>query len=395
MYLPTADGGRAITDAATEAYHLVNVGRALAGQEPVAPKGGARFHFELPGSVQGFQPDDDPASTGVATVENVEGHSESGSRSLAIRYEHLAPGCPARVSTPTFIPPEAVEMPDYRLLASPTLHPGQDVRARVVADEGNGAAVTCRLFVSAYGADDALRVLRGPEAVLEPGSAHVFGWRVGDAGGQPIARIGVELVADGAAGGVVYLDYVAWDGVPDVALTRPAEGGTMWRRAWVNGVDRFDEHSPEPYRLVQNSGTGLLVQGSRGWTDYEVGAPVRLHMAESAGIGARVQGMRRYYALLLCRGGKARLVKALDGDAVLAEADFSWQFDLTYDLRLRVRGNRLRASIDGEGVFDVEDKDRPLTGGAVALVCEEGRAESELVRVRPLGGDSGQEVAGR
>ena len=395
MYLPTADGGRAITDAATEAYHLINVGRALAGQEPVAPKGGARFHFELPGSVQGFQPDDDPASTGVASVENVEGHSESGSHSLAIRYGHLAPGRPARVSTPTFIPPEAVEMPDYRLLASPTLHPGQDVRARVVADEDNGAAVTCGLFVSAYGADDALRVLRGPEAVLEPGSAHVFGWRVGDAGGQPIARIGVELAADGAAGGVVYLDHVAWDGVPDVTLTRPAEGGTMWRRAWVNGVDRFDEHSPEPYRLVQNSGTGLLVQGSRGWTDYEVGAPVRLHMAESAGIGARVQGMRRYYALLLCRGGKARLVKALDGDAVLAEADFSWQFDLAYDLRLRVRGNRLRASIDGEGVFDVEDKDRPLTGGAVALVCEEGRAESELVRVRPLGGDSGLEVAGR
>ena len=395
MYLPTADGGRAITDAATEAYHIVNVGRALAGQEPVAPKGGARFHFELPGSVQGFQPDDDPASTGVASVENVEGHSETGSRSLAIRYGRLAPGRPARVSTPTFIPPEAMEMPDYRLLASPTLHPGQDVRARVVADEDNGAPVTCRLFVSAYGADDALRVLRGPEAVLEPGSVHVFGWRVGDAGGQPIARIGVELAADEMAGGVVYLDHIAWDGVPDVTLTRPAEGGTMWRRAWVNGVDRFDEHSPEPYRLVQNSGTGLLVQGSRGWSDYEVGAPVRLHMAESAGIGARVQGMRRYYALLLCRGGKARLVKALDGEAVLAEADLSWQFDLTYELRLRVQGNRLRASIDGEGIFDVEDKDRPLTGGAVALVCEEGRAESESVRVRPLGGDSGQEVAGR
>ncbi len=396
MYLPTADGGRAVTDAATEAYHLVNVGRALAGQEPVAPKDGARFHFELPGSVQGFQPDRDPASRGVATVENVEGHSEIGSRSLAIRYRHLAPGRRARVSTPTFIPPEAVEMPDYRLLASPTLHPGQDVRARVVADDANGGAVACRFFVGVYGADDALRVQHGPAAVLGPGSAHVFQWRVGDAGGQPIAKIGVEMSADDAASGSVYLDYVAWDGAPpDVTLKRPAEGGTMWRRAWVNGVDRFDEHSPEPYRLVQNSGTGLLVQGSRGWTDYEVGAPVRPHMVASAGIGARVQGMRRYYALLLVRGGKARLVKALDGDAVLAEADLPWHFDVTYDLRLEVQGDRLRASIDGEVVFDVRDEDRPLTGGAVALVCEEGRAESEAVRVRPLRGDLGQEPAGR
>ncbi len=55
MYLPTADGGRAITDAVTETYNVVNIGRALAGEEPVTPKGGARFHFELPGSVQGFQ----------------------------------------------------------------------------------------------------------------------------------------------------------------------------------------------------------------------------------------------------------------------------------------------------------------------------------------------------
>jgi hypothetical protein len=117
-------------------------------------------------------------------------------------------------------------------------------------------------------------------------------------------------------------------------------------------------------------------------------------MVESAGIGARVQGMRRYYALLLCREGKARLVKALDGDAVLAEADFPWLFDVTYDLRLRVQGNRLRAGIDGREVFDVEDKDRPLTGGAVALVCEEGRAGSEVVRVRPLGGNPDRGVAG-
>ena len=167
----------------------------------------------------------------------------------------------------------------------------------------------------------------------------------------------------------------------------------MWRRAWVNGVDRFDELSPEPYRLIQNSGTGLLIQGTREWTDYEVSAPVRPHMVTSAGIAARVQGMRRYYALLLVRGGGARLVKALDGEAVLAEADFPWDFGLTYDLSLEVRGGRLRAGIDGEEIFDVEDGDRPLTGGAVALLCEEGRAESEVVRVRPLVGDPGHRPA--
>jgi hypothetical protein len=37
MYLATADGGRGITDAVTEAYRIVNIGRALAGEEPLAP----------------------------------------------------------------------------------------------------------------------------------------------------------------------------------------------------------------------------------------------------------------------------------------------------------------------------------------------------------------------
>ncbi|MFN3330934.1 MAG: ADP-ribosylglycohydrolase family protein, partial [Caldilinea sp.] len=37
MYLSTADGGRAVTNALTESYHIINIGRALAGEPPLAP----------------------------------------------------------------------------------------------------------------------------------------------------------------------------------------------------------------------------------------------------------------------------------------------------------------------------------------------------------------------
>jgi ADP-ribosylglycohydrolase len=384
MYIPTAAGGRAITDAVAETYNIVNIGQALAGEKPVAPKDGARFHFELPDSVQGFQPDGDIDSKGTAKLENVEGHSEKGLRSLAIRYEHIAPGRVARITTPTFIPPEAIDMSHYALLASPTLYPGQELRTRVVADGGNNRAVACRLFVRTYDGNDELSTNRGPETVLRPGSDHEFQWRVEDTGGQPIAQIGVEISSDEGTGGIVYLDYLTWNGEPDVELRRPAEGGTMWRRAWVSGVDRYDPRWPEPYRLIQNQGRGLLIQGTREWNDYRVSAPITPHMVVSAGIGARVQGMGRYYALLLAGEGKARLLKALDGDTVLAETDFPWQFDVTYELALEVRDNRLRASIDGKGLFEVADNDRVLAGGAVAFVCEEGRMESDVVRVQPI-----------
>jgi len=383
LYLSTADGGRTITDAVIEAYHIVNIGRALDGEAALAPKDGARFHFDLPGAVQGFAPDNTVDSKGTAAVENVAGHSRRGQRSLAIRYHHVALGRVARAATATFIPPDAINMPFYELLASPTLYSGQTVRAGVAADEGNGTPITCRMYIRTYGADDNLVRVYGPEAVLEPGASHEFKWRIEDTGGAPIAEIGVELSSMQRADGAVYLDYLGWDGAPDVVLTRPPDGGTMWRRAWVDAVDDYSAWYPEPYRLVQNCGTGLLIQGTREWTDYRVSADVTPHLVTSAGIAARVQGLRRYYALLLCNDGKARLVKTLDGDTVLAVADFSWELDGAYDLSLEVVGARIRAWIDGKQFFEVSDTDRPLTGGAVGLVCEEGRTATETVRVQP------------
>jgi ADP-ribosylglycohydrolase len=397
LYLATADGGRAVTDAVTETMHIVNVGRGLAGEAPVAPKEGARFHFELPGSVQGFLVDSSVDSAGTATLENVEGHSRRGRRSLAIRYRGIAPGRVARVGSPTFIPSLAVaeyfERRGYALHASPTLYPGQTVTAAIKADDQNARDVRANLFVSVYqDPDDHLAVVRGEPVDLRRGAEHTFTWQIPDTGGAPIAQVGVELHSEQQANGVVYLDYLTWDGAPQVTFTRTA-GDTavgrnattarMWRRAWINGVDQYELRWFEPFRLAQNEGRGLLIQGGRQWTDYEVESTLTLHMARSAGVAVRVQGMRRFYALLLSRDGKARLVKALDGDTVLAEKDYPWSFGAIKDFRLRVQGNRLQAAIDGQLLFDVEDTDRPLTGGGIAFVVEEGRIMSDAITVRP------------
>jgi ADP-ribosylglycohydrolase len=384
LYLPTADGGRAITDAVRETYHVVNVGRALAGKAPLAPKGGARFHFELPGSVQGFQVEDNAPSAGAATVENVERHSQRGARSLAIRYHHLAPGRVARVATDTFTPPEAIDMPGYSLVACPTLYPGQRVQAGVAADPGNERPVTCRLYIRYYGADDGLARTYGPETILDPGVEQRLEWRIGDSGGAPIAEIGLEIGSARRADGSVYLHYLTWEGAPDVLLTRPAHGGRMWQRAWVDGVDQFHSRPDEPYRLVQNHGSGLLIQGTREWSDYRVSATVTPHLAKAGGIGARVQGMRRYYGLLLHREGVARLVKALDDERVLAEMDFPWELEESHVLSLQVAGQRLEGSVDGRLLFSVEDTERPLSGGGVALICAEGCMSCGAVRVEPV-----------
>jgi len=376
LYLATAEGGRGISDAVTESMHIVNIGRALAGDPPIAPKDGARFHFDLPGSVQGFQGED-----GSVTVRNVVGHSDFGERSLAIGYGG-ASAVPGRVSTPTFIPPEAFTM-HYTLLASPTLYPGQTMRARVSADPGNPEPVTAQLFIRHYDASDRLATTYGPDAAIAAGDSHDYMWRIPNMGGQPIAQIGLEVPGN-TSPGTLYLDFMTWDGAPDVRLGRPEGRGTMWRRAWINGVDQFEGRWPEPYRIVQNRGTGLLIQGGQDWTDYQVSAPVSVHLAKASGIAARVGGLRRYYALLLCHDGKARLVKARDGDTVLAETGFPWEVRRPYHLSLVVTGNRIEARIDGDAMFDVTDRQDPLAGGGIGLICEEGCLSSEAVTISPV-----------
>lgn len=382
LYLPTADGGRSITDAVRETLEIVNIGRNLQQQTPISYKGGARFHFELPGSVQGFQVEQSVESKGVAAVENVLGHSNRGSRSLAIHYSHLTTGLAARISTPTFPTPEDLVMKGYDLFASPTLYPGHKLEAAITSNAANSQPILCRLYLNVYNEEDRVTRLNGPETTLLPGSGETLTWVIPDVGGYPISGVGVELTSDRPVEGAVYLDYLTWNGMPNMTLG-PTKGGSLWRKAFVAGVDRFEGGNSD-LRLIQDEGTGLLIQGSREWHDYTASTTVIPHLIETAGLAVRVQGMRRYYALLLAKDGKVRLVKALDGTRTLAEVDFAWQLGTRYELALSVKGNQLQGFVDGNRLFDEDDSDRPLTEGAIALVVEEGRLGIEAIKIEPV-----------
>jgi hypothetical protein len=378
LYLSTADGGRAITDAVIETYHVVNAGRALAGQPALRPKGGARFHFELLGSVQGFELE---GVEGAACLENVPGHSRRGGRSLAAHWQGSA-----SLRTPTFIPPEALHHQGYTLMASPTLYPGQELRAGLSAAGENSGPVTAQVFIRAYGPDEEVVAAAGPETRLAPGEYAEVHWRVPETGGAPICAVGFHL----GGAGTLYLDYLTWDGVPETTFTRPGvavapwQGPALWRRMWVNAVDQWLDDWRAPYDLVQNAGRGLLSLGSRDWTDYQVSAVVMPALIAAGGVAARVQGLRRYYALLLVPGA-ARLIKMLDTETVLAETPFEWQAWQSYNLRLELEGSRLRGWIDGNLLCDVRDGTWPLTGGGIGLVVEEGHLAAGPVSIGPAG----------
>ena len=374
LYLPTADGGRAITDALQEAYTVANTGLALQNEAPRRPKGGARFHFSLPGSVQGFRARDDQVLVSNEAAESA--------RCLALSYT-LSPDLPGLVGTDTFIPPEAIEMPFYKLLASPTLYPGQTVRAKIMADGANDRPVTVGLYVRYYGAEDRLEQILGPAKTIEAGAVWDLAWQIGERAGTPIVEIGLILRSATAVSGKIYLDYLTWEGEPDIHFQKPAHNGTMWRRAWVDAVDHYFTDFEEMFRLAQDEGRGLLIQGTRQWQNIAVSAAISPILAQQFGLAVRVQGLKRYYALLLQRNGRVDLVRMYDEAVVLASEKLAWAGDRPVAIRLQVIGHELTGWVDGKRVVTAVDPEKKLGDGGMALVVEEGCIFTNGVRVMP------------
>ena len=128
----------------------------------------------------------------------------------------------------------------------------------------------------------------------------------------------------------------------------------------------------------------MIIHGGRQWTDYRVETALTIHLAQYAGVGIRVQGLRRYYAALLVRPGLFRLVRVYDDSvAILAEMAFEWSFESRYEIAAEVVGRSIAVSVGGAALVAHDDDPRALENGGAALIINEGACSCDEVRVRP------------
>ncbi len=375
IFLPTADGGRFVTDAVTESFHIVNVARRLQGEAPLQPKAGVRFHFELPGSVQGF------LETPEISLQNVAGHSRRGQRCLQIR---AVADQPWQAVTGTFVQPHELTMKNYEIMASPTLYPGQTIQCGVWADEENTQPISIALVIRYYDGADQAQTMYGPSTVLGPGESTEIQWRVPKLDGMPIFGVGIA----GSAAGTLYLDYLTWSGAAETLFCRPAppsQDTTVrphnYRLSWVNAVDQWDSWYADAFRISQNRGRGLLLTGTQAWRDYTVSAQIRIAVAKSAGLVVRAQGLRRYMAWRFVSDGRLQLCKVFDDtEVVLAEAPFDWTQWQPYDVTFQAKDNQFTCWVDGQCFARATDSAGPLLYGSVGLLIEEGHMMTDAVR---------------
>lgn len=393
--ISSADAGYSINNAARITYDLVNKGRELAGQKPLAPpKDGAQFHFTLPGSVQGFEAARSQTAANLVNVrQDVDDHTGSTGLAIKLKYLSKANG-PVEVLTPTFTPPEITKMKTYDLMASPLLYPGQTLKALVRASKDSTGPIDVYFRCKVYGKDDELQTLDSDAFVtLTPGSEKVLEYLIPDnMDSQPIQKVGIALlVREGNLTGTVWLDYLRWDGTPQLTLRRPKQTPCdFWRQAWVNAVSKFHQWGPS-FFLAQDAGGGIISYGTREWKDYQVTVSnFKVNLGGSAGVAVRVQGLKRWYALLLMPGNRAALVKAHDEmREELHSAYYEWTIDSTYQIAISVKRDLIKAQIDGEEICKA--KDSQYREGGIGLILNEGSIAAEEVKVGPVEGRSGFE----
>ncbi|RYG38155.1 ADP-ribosylglycohydrolase family protein [bacterium] len=328
LWLPTADGGRCVSDTVIETRHIVNAARKIRGLEGYAPKNGARFTFAYPGSVQGFD-----------GGTNVEGslRIEAGTSAL----------------TPTGVVPEDRKMGGYGLDASPTLYAGQTVVAVVRAE--SEAVINLEAQVNA--AEGTLETVLGAKVSLAGGEARKIEWRI-PVGTKSVARIGLR-----AEGGAVRLQSLSWHGAPEGQFGHDA--------GWTDALDNRLQTWGNMIHAFQNEGTGLAILGTREWTDLSVEAELHTNMAARYGLALRVQGLRRYVALVSDDDGYVRLVAHVENqESILAEAPFAQKRGENVPFRLRVQGDRFEGNV-GETALAGQFAD--LEGGGVGLLTSEGK----------------------
>ncbi|ODT73326.1 MAG: hypothetical protein ABS75_00970 [Pelagibacterium sp. SCN 63-23] len=379
MLISSADGGNSINDAVKTAYYVANLGRKLAGHDPLpAPKDGARFHFSLPGSLQGFVIG---ASTTGASVTNVVC---GDSRALEIAFPKVSSSQPVMATTRSFTPLDAMNMRQYDLMASPLVYPGQTLRACVQAGKGNAAFISVALRARYYDEGRELVDIDSPPVTIAPGAAAELDFVLPERGSSPIAEIGI-VVLDAAAPGTVLLDYLKWDGTPQFTLSRPRLGVDYWHHAFVNGTRVFARTWGDAFHISQDVGDGLIAYGTRDWTDYSVELALTLHMGRYSAVTVRNQGMRRYYGVRVRLDQKLQIVRVDDDECtVLAETTFPVALEVAVPLKVDVFGTTIHVHHAHGTLSATDSSGRAIPSGGVGLLVCEGAASSKEIRVSPI-----------
>jgi len=353
-------GSRNLTDIPRCADLFVRLGARVAGEQdpPALP----RYHFDYPGSTHGFQAEAERGN--VVALRQVAGADFTGRGALQISLRDLNKKGECRVCVPTYLRPAELSANNYGASFSPTIYPGQTIRARLYVPPDAPAGLLAAPFVRDANGCDEHQATGTP---LVPGEWQTLSFRVPPLPNALLSRAGLVLRTTGPAwSGRVLLDWLDWDGPPewDCDFSRErAEGDAISGWTSLRGFWRLDEGG------YHGSGVGLneSYTGDPAWRDLRLTVDLVPLLGEQHHLLLRVGGARRSYAVGLAGAGRLALYKNSGGYREVASAALPWTHGTRLRLAVTAVGDELSVSHDEHTLLRWRDEDAPYLSGQIGL----------------------------
>ncbi|MDO5689429.1 MAG: ADP-ribosylglycohydrolase family protein [Tissierellia bacterium] len=391
MYVVSSDGGSCISDAVLETRKLLIDASELCGDDYQSPK--TRYAFEFSGSTQGVIPYD--YETEEQKLTGVEHARENyGLDGCALVYQGLGKGTHATACIDTFIDlnPKGKEGTSYfDVICSPTLYSGQDVTVTVQGIyEQNPDMI---LFIQHFNEVDGLEVKYSERFPLERGE-NTLTWTIPDLGGHSIYRLGLRLLSDRRADGAVIIRTIDWANAPRKYHLRksmemtpsltPWTTSTAWLKTFVSSAQHFHPDYTTTFSICHNEDNGVVTTGTHDWDNYSIQSKITFSQQNAAGLVLRAKGHRQYYGAVFTEG-KARIYRQTDGlRRVVAEVDYPYEIDSTYELTFASEGSTLSLYVDGALVLQGEDS--TYARGGAGFVVDGGATLADEMTIERIGG---------
>ena len=368
-------GTRNLTDAASNANLLADLGQEMAGES--APQAGPRYPFDLPGSTHGFRSRSHLGT--VVALRQVE-HAEGEALRVTMRKLKMTTlmACPEPLS----LRPDRLSSNYYGASFSPTIYPGQTLHARLRLPADAPTQLRAGLCVWDDNHD---QTHHSPTVSLHPGQWQELSYEIPALHGACLSEAGVVLRNLGEPwSGSILLDYLDWGGPPHFSFDFSQERHeydaiSQW--TFLRGY----------WRLVDGAyhGGGVEVSetytGDIDWRDYALTVGLTPLLDDYHNILARVQGALRSYALGLAPD-RLVLYKNSHGYQPVASAPFPWEHGQSYELNLKVENQNLTGWITGGPELAWEDEESPYLNGQIGLSNYPGcHTRYESVALNPLG----------
>ena len=397
LYCPSALGGETLTDALTETYKIINTTRKINSLEENLPKNGARFHFNIKESTQGWR-----ARVGnkfcETKISNVEYKSALGERGLKISYNNLSEDLISEVYVETFFPEVILDLKgkkrddffNYDYISCPIIFPGQ----KLILETENISSheISISFFSKHWGKDDKLIKISSNLFKFQGNEKKQISWDIPNTGSNSVGQIGINITSNKKKEGKVILNFMNFEGEPKQIFKRPdhlqnyqkgekiKEGyyGEIWRNSWVQYLDKWEKKGKN-FRICQNKDRGILYTGTDLWKNYSISSKIMLQSGNSGGLVSRVQGVKKYYTYEVCKDNKLRIGKMNNDYKILKEVEYKVEFFKEYNLKMKLVNNKIIGYIDNKVIIDVDDFDFPFTKGGAGLGVNSGTLVTEQI----------------